>query len=64
MDEALIARIVARVLSLLNAQPDVVPGRKVLALFSGASSGQQAGLEAIRALAKDGHDGARGSSSS
>jgi hypothetical protein len=56
VDEALIARIVARVLSLLDTQPAPAPGRHILALFSGASSGQQAGLEAIQVLAKDGHE--------
>jgi hypothetical protein len=56
VDEALIARIVARVMTLLSARQESVPGRHVLALFSGASAGQKAGLESIHALAGAGHD--------
>ena len=57
MDEVLIARIVARVLALLNGhQNGQPPAQPVLMLFSGASTGQQAGLEALQMLAGAGHD--------
>ncbi len=56
MDEALIAQIVARVMALLNSRQAVAPRRNVLAIFSGASAGQQEGLEAIRQLAAAGHN--------
>ncbi|OGO40027.1 MAG: hypothetical protein A2Z04_07940 [Chloroflexi bacterium RBG_16_57_9] len=55
MDEVLIARIVARVIALLNGQPPGTPPRRILVLFSGATCGVQVGLEAIDRLARAGH---------
>ena len=56
VDEALIARIVARVLGMLNGHQDGTSARRVLTLFSGASAGQKIGLEGIQWLAGAGHD--------
>lgn len=55
MDTVLIARIVAQVMAILQANGHGPSGRKVLEIFSGASSGQQVGLTAIRQLVDGGH---------
>lgn len=55
MDEDLVARIVARVVALLDGQQSGLPARRVLVLFSGATCGIQAGLEAIGRMGRAGH---------
>lgn len=55
MDEALIDKIVARVLALMSGEPVEVAPRHVLMLFSGASTGFVAGMEAIRRLGASAH---------
>ncbi len=49
-DQALLDKIVARVLALLGGQPVDTSRRSVLMLFSGASTGYVVGMEAIRRL--------------
>ncbi|MEW5959000.1 MAG: flavoprotein, partial [Chloroflexota bacterium] len=53
--EAVVDKIVARILALLNGEAIDTSARKVLMLFSGASSGFVVGLESIRRLAGSGH---------
>ncbi len=55
-DQALIDKIVARVLALLSGQPVDTSRRNVLMLFSGASTGYVVGMEAIRRLTGAGHN--------
>lgn len=55
MDEALIDKIVARVMALMRGEPVEPAPRHVLMLFSGASTGYVAGMEAIRRLARSPH---------
>jgi hypothetical protein len=55
MDDALIDKIVARVLALMSGEPVEVGPRHVLMLFSGASTGFVAGMEAIRRLTASAH---------
>jgi hypothetical protein len=54
-DDALIDKIVARVMALMSGEPVEVAPRHVLMLFSGASTGFVAGMEAIRRLAGSPH---------
>lgn len=55
MDDALIDTIVARVMALMSGEPVELAPRHVLMLFSGASTGFVAGMEAIRRLAGSAH---------
>jgi Flavoprotein len=55
MDDALIDKIVARVLALMSGEPVELAPRHVLMLFSGASTGFVAGMEAIRRLGASAH---------
>jgi hypothetical protein len=54
-DEALIDKIVARVMALMSGEPVELAPRHVLMLFSGASTGFVAGMEAIRRLSASAH---------
>lgn len=54
VDEQLLIEMVVRVLNLLKVQA-ASPPRRILVLFSGASAGWQAGLDAIGMIARDGH---------
>lgn len=54
-DEAWIDRVVARVMALLSGEPVELTPRHVLMLFSGASTGFSAGIEAIRRLSGSDH---------
>ncbi len=54
-DEALVDKIVARVMALMSGEPVELAPRHVLMLFSGASTGYVAGMEAIRRLAGSPH---------
>jgi hypothetical protein len=54
-DQALIDKIVARVLALLAGSEVNTSRRSVLLLFSGASTGYVVGMEAIRRLVNGGH---------
>ena len=54
MDEKVVTQIVLQVLAVLREQ-QAAPSRNVLVLFSGATAGQRAGLEAITALSQGGH---------
>lgn len=54
-DQALIDKIVARVLALLGGEPVDTSRRGVLMLFSGASTGYVVGMEAIRRLTSAEH---------
>ena len=56
VEQALIDRIVARVLALLNGDAVDTSPRNVLMLFSGASTGFVVGMEAIRRLTSADHD--------
>ena len=47
VEQALIDRIVARVLALLSGDPVDASRRNVLMLFSGASTGFVVGMEAV-----------------
>jgi hypothetical protein len=53
--EAVVDKIVARILALLNGEAIDTSARKVLMLFSGASTGFVVGLESIRRLTDSGH---------
>ena len=55
MDEAQIAQIVMQVMALMNSRPPALNCKKVLVIFSGASSGQVEGVEVIKRLAAQGH---------
>lgn len=55
VDDVLIATIVARVMAILSNGGVGVRSRRVLALFSGASAGQVAGLKVIEQLTRTGH---------
>jgi hypothetical protein len=55
IDEALVDKIVARVMALLNGEPVDTSARHVLMLFSGASTGFVVGMEAIRRLSSSKH---------
>lgn len=54
-DDALIDKIVARVLALISGERVVIAPRHVLMLFSGASTGFVVGMEAIRRLSRSEH---------
>ena len=56
VEQALIDRIVARVLALLSGDAVELSRRNVLMLFSGASTGFVVGMEAIRRLTSADHD--------
>ena len=56
VEQALIDRIVARVLALLSGDAVDTSRRNVLMLFSGASTGFVVGMEAIRRLTSTDHD--------
>lgn len=55
VDAALVDKIVARVLALLDGEPVDLSPRQVLMIFSGASTGYVVGTEAIRRLANSHH---------
>ncbi len=55
VDEILVDKIVARVMALLNGETIDSSPRRVLMLFSGASTGFVVGKEAIRRLADSSH---------
>lgn len=55
VDAALVDKIVARVLALLDGEPVDPSPRQVLMIFSGASTGFVVGTEAIRRLANSHH---------
>jgi hypothetical protein len=55
IDEALVDKITARVLALVNGEPVDLSAKNVLMLFSGASTGFVAGMEAIKRLAHSPH---------
>ncbi|MFN8456168.1 MAG: flavoprotein [Anaerolineae bacterium] len=50
IDEALVDKVVARILALINGEPIDITARNVLMLFSGASTGFVVGMEAIKRL--------------
>lgn len=56
MDEAVVDKIVARILAQLNNEPVSSAARKVTMLFCGARAGTEAGLEAVRRLSRSKHD--------
>lgn len=56
IDERFVDKIVARVLALLNGEPIDSSPRRVMMLFSGASTGFVVGTEAIRRLVDSGHN--------
>jgi len=56
MDEAVVDKIVARILAQLNNEPVSSIARKVTMLFCGARAGTEAGLEAVRRLSRSKHD--------
>ena len=55
MDEAIVDKVVARIMALLNKEPVCTDPKQVTMLFSGARAGTDAGLEAIRRLSKSKH---------
>ncbi len=55
VDEALVDQIAARILALMNDESIDPSARNVLMLFSGASTGFVAGMEAIRRLTRSRH---------
>lgn len=55
VDEALVDKIVARVMALLSGEPVDTSARNVLMLFSGASTGFVVGMEAIKRLSHSQH---------
>ncbi|NJN94408.1 MAG: hypothetical protein HC875_10105 [Anaerolineales bacterium] len=55
VDEALVDKIVARILALINGEPVDTSPRRVLMLFSGASTGFVVGMEAIKRLTNSQH---------
>ncbi len=55
VDEALVDKIVARVMALMNGEPVDTSARNVLMLFSGASTGFMVGMEAIKRLTHSQH---------
>ena len=54
-EEVFVDKVVARVMALLSGEPVDTSPRNVLMLFSGASSGFVAGMEAVRRLAGSPH---------
>lgn len=55
MDDAIIDKIIARVMAQLSGEQICTKPRQVLVLFSGARAGTAAGLEAIRRLSASKH---------
>ncbi len=57
MEQALIEEIVAKVVALVRAKMIAgVPKKRVLMLFSGASTGYVVGMDTIRMLTQANHD--------
>lgn len=54
-DDVVIDKIVARVMALISGEPVDLAPRHVLMLFSGASTGFVAGMEAIQRLSRSAH---------